>query len=339
MSEPVATKNDKKPRKLSPMRKTRPVVKKKEAVMLAAVMPPLTRYQKYVETPGSRVAYADLTPEPFNSLVRSIDPVSRQKLLDEVRRGLVNRPVYNRQTGQIVGGHQRLDVLGELEGICPVCLAHESKLSPLWRAIRAGKPHSLDSWLDPAADTTNPASCTTCKGSGFKAFSVDVDIIDVPLVDEKRISVVLNNGALQGSYNGDGLSQILADMATNNITYSDAGFDPVDLEMLQVDPKTYLLSEEDPEAVRPIVEDATQVDAMKALRKEHKTSERDAGQAQADKVVLIQFESPEDRARLLARLAIRPDDPMGGIIKGWRLLEALGIQRPAPPTGPSIPSA
>lgn len=328
----------KKTRKPSTMRKSRVVVKKTKGAEHPD-LPPLTRYQKYVETPDSRQPYARLVPSPYNSIVRHIDSVSRQKLLEEVRRGLVNRPTWNLQTGHIVGGHQRLDVLGELEGICPKCLAHEDKLSPLWRAVRGGKPYSLDSWLAPDAVAVNPASCPACEGSGFKPFSLDIDTIDVPLVEEKRISVVLNNGALQGGYNSDGLSTILADMAANNITYSDAGFDPVDLEMLQVDPKTYLLSEEDPEAVRPIVEDAAQVDAMRALRKEHKTSERDAGQAQADKVVLIQFESPEDRARLLARLAIRPDDPMGGIIKGWRLLEALGIQRPATPTGPSNPSA
>lgn len=338
MSEPVATKKDKKPRKPSVMRKSRTVVAKTKGDARPD-LPPLTRYQKYTETPSSRQPFARLIPAPYNSIVRHIDPVSRQKLLDEIRRGLVNRPTWNVQTGHTVGGHQRLDVLGELEGICQTCLAHEDKLSPLWRAIRSGKPHSLDSWLAPDARTTNPLSCATCEGSGFKPFSLDIDTINVPLIEEKRLNVVLNNGALQGGYNSDGLSQIIADMATAGVTYNDAGFDPVDLEMLQVDPSTYLLSEEDPEAVRPIVEDATQVDAIKALRKEHKTSERDAGQAQADKVVLIQFESPEDRARLLARLAIRPDDPMGGIIKGWRLLEALGIQRPAAPTGPSIPSA
>lgn len=115
MSEPVATKKDKKPRKPSVMRKSRTVVAKTKGDARPD-LPPLTRYQKYTETPSSRQPFARLIPAPYNSIVRHIDPVSRQKLLDEIRRGLVNRPTWNVQTGHTVGGTSDSTYSGSWKG-------------------------------------------------------------------------------------------------------------------------------------------------------------------------------------------------------------------------------
>ena len=52
---------------------------------------------------------------PYNP--RSIDGPARRKLEKAIRDfGLVDRPVWNRRTGNIVGGHQRVDILDEIKG-------------------------------------------------------------------------------------------------------------------------------------------------------------------------------------------------------------------------------
>lgn len=47
---------------------------------------------------------------------RTIDEHSRKLLKKSVKDGLADPPVWNRRTGNVVGGHQRLSVLDELEG-------------------------------------------------------------------------------------------------------------------------------------------------------------------------------------------------------------------------------
>lgn len=56
-----------------------------------------------------------LNPAAYNP--RTIDASSRKRLRDSIKRdGLVETLVWNRQTGTLVSGHQRLSVLDELEG-------------------------------------------------------------------------------------------------------------------------------------------------------------------------------------------------------------------------------
>lgn len=56
-----------------------------------------------------------LNPAPYNP--RVIDAPSRKRLKDSIKRdGLVETLVWNRRTGNLVSGHQRLSVLDELEG-------------------------------------------------------------------------------------------------------------------------------------------------------------------------------------------------------------------------------
>jgi hypothetical protein len=55
-----------------------------------------------------------LNPAHYNP--RTIDVHSRKKLKDTIRRGgLVENLVWNKRTGRLVGGHQRLSILDELE--------------------------------------------------------------------------------------------------------------------------------------------------------------------------------------------------------------------------------
>lgn len=56
-----------------------------------------------------------LTGAPYNP--RSIDPIARRKLRKSIEKfGLVEPPVWNKRSGNVVGGHQRLDRLDEIEG-------------------------------------------------------------------------------------------------------------------------------------------------------------------------------------------------------------------------------
>jgi hypothetical protein len=62
-----------------------------------------------------RVKRADLKAAPYNP--RTIDKHSRKKLKDKLgKAGLVMPLVWNKQTGNIVSGHQRINILDELEG-------------------------------------------------------------------------------------------------------------------------------------------------------------------------------------------------------------------------------
>jgi ParB-like chromosome segregation protein Spo0J len=60
--------------------------------------------------PRSSIKGAEYNP-------RQIDPSARKKLEANLRkRGMVQPPVWNRRTGNLVGGHQRLEILDQLEG-------------------------------------------------------------------------------------------------------------------------------------------------------------------------------------------------------------------------------
>lgn len=57
----------------------------------------------------------ELKNAPYNP--RTIDENARKKLKKGIKKfGLVEPPVWNRRTGHIVSGHQRISILDELEG-------------------------------------------------------------------------------------------------------------------------------------------------------------------------------------------------------------------------------
>src|SRR6516162_7486069 len=59
-----------------------------------------------------RMAVADLKPSPYNP--RRIDDASLHALGESIERfGLVEPIIWNKRSGRVVGGHQRLRVLRE----------------------------------------------------------------------------------------------------------------------------------------------------------------------------------------------------------------------------------
>lgn len=71
----------------------------------------LTKYQKFEAV---RVWRHELAPHPRNP--RQIAPEARRKLKKNIKAGgLLDTIIWNRATGFVVGGHQRLSILDELE--------------------------------------------------------------------------------------------------------------------------------------------------------------------------------------------------------------------------------
>jgi hypothetical protein len=72
----------------------------------------LAKHQKFEI---QRVKRSVLREAPYNP--REIDPVARERLRMKVRdAGLIETLVWNKRTGNLVSGHQRLSIMDELEG-------------------------------------------------------------------------------------------------------------------------------------------------------------------------------------------------------------------------------
>ena len=71
----------------------------------------LTKYQRFE---AARVWRHELMPHPKNP--RQISPEARRKLKKNIKSGgLLDTVIWNRTSGYVVGGHQRLSILDELE--------------------------------------------------------------------------------------------------------------------------------------------------------------------------------------------------------------------------------
>lgn len=77
-------------------------------------LPPITKYQKFEAITINR---EQIKNAPYNP--RIIDQSARKKLKNKIKSekvGLVETLVWNKRTGNLVSGHQRISILDELEG-------------------------------------------------------------------------------------------------------------------------------------------------------------------------------------------------------------------------------
>lgn len=124
-----------------------------------------------------RVERSEINEARYNP--RKISTGAKARLSGVLKSvGMVQPIVWNRRTGNLAGGHQRLRVLDAESG---------------------GKPYSLT-----------------------------VSEIDVPLAEEKKINVLLNNPAVTGEWDDEKLAALLRDMAEPDAT----GFDAAEIERL-----------------------------------------------------------------------------------------------------------
>lgn len=84
---------------------------------LPAAQAPLSKYEAFVavQIDRSQISNAEYNP-------RLIDYDARVRLEAELKKGVVEPIVWNRRTGNITGGHQRVGVLDELHGGKPYSL-------------------------------------------------------------------------------------------------------------------------------------------------------------------------------------------------------------------------
>lgn len=74
---------------------------------------PITKYQKFEAVTINRAEIKNALYNP-----RTIDQSARKKLKDKIKSkvGLIETLVWNKRTGNLVSGHQRISILDELEG-------------------------------------------------------------------------------------------------------------------------------------------------------------------------------------------------------------------------------
>lgn len=149
---------------------------------------------------------AALTPAPYNPR-KPLKPgdAGWTKLAASVRAfGLVQPLVYNRRSGRLVGGHQRLEVL-----------KHDA-------AERGGPDAS--------------------RADAFQAETAPCVVVDLPDAEEKALCVALNNAEVGGAWDGAKLVGLLGELSAEALKPDadfDAaltGFDPNQLDALLMTP-------------------------------------------------------------------------------------------------------
>jgi len=76
---------------------------------------PQSNLSKYQRFEPRRINRCDIKNAPYNP--RTIGPAERKRLKASLKaNGLVETLVWNERTGNLVGGHQRIGILDELEG-------------------------------------------------------------------------------------------------------------------------------------------------------------------------------------------------------------------------------
>jgi hypothetical protein len=125
---------------------------------------------EYVEMNRSEIVSASYNPRRIKDRNKS----NLKKSLNKF--GMVESVVFNKQTGNLVSGHQRLSCLDE--------------------------KHKTDQYI------------------------IGVNVIDIPLEDEKALNVILNNKNAQGEYDEFLLEELNIDLQT------DCMFDTKDMEMM-----------------------------------------------------------------------------------------------------------
>ncbi len=170
-------------------------------------------------------------------------------------------------------------------------------------------------------------------------YTIEVTLVDLDIKMEKELNVLLNNPAIQGQYDADALTALIA-QGKENFDFSMAGFEAMDLQaMLDIDltvldeTRSLFSAEAQPEAaqealrgteqlVQEKVEERAKKEAEIAKIKEKKREARQAQRAADDSnfYMTIVFQS-NDRMSLFQQ-AVGADTKY---VDGERLITLMGL--------------
>lgn len=178
-----------------------------------------TNKTKYQKSSKLLIARADLVNAPYNP--RTINRIAAKRLKGSIQsHGLVGGIVWNRRTGHIVGGHQRLTQLDELEGTSD--------------------------------------------------YTLEVDVIDVDLDEEKELNIALNNRTMQGEFDNDKLAGVIQDLVAARRNVERTGFTMHDCQDMIGD---IMLAGEAAVQRDTEADVFAELDDLKALAKEYRAPE------------------------------------------------------------------
>lgn len=209
----------------------------------------LSKHQAFT---AEAVHRSQLKNAPYNP--RVIDSYARAKLKKSIKKaGLVETLVWNRRTGNLVGGHQRVSVIDELEGTQDYCLT--------------------------------------------------VAVIDVDDAKERELNVALNNVAMQGAYDEQLLSQLLADAETlgEELDNDILGFDATELKLLRGE-EIFAGSAEAGQA------DKETIDKIKGATARSKEREATKTDGDANHYLVVVFSHTSELNKFREHLKLNPDE-------------------------------
>lgn len=200
-------------------------------------LPEATRHQSFVVKTIRRELVKNAVYNP-----RVIGDEARKRLKRKIKKaGLVEPLIWNEATGNLVGGHQRLGILDELEG----------------------------------------------RGD----YELTVAAVSLPVAEEKKLNVFLNNSAAMGEWDEDKLAEIVKEFSGEA---ESLGFDPADFDVIFENGELGGLFDDDNDKASADIETIRE---MKKARKEHK-AESDRTES-GDHYAVLVFESEAQRDAFL----------------------------------------
>jgi hypothetical protein len=288
--------------------------KKKTAATEAEAQ--VTRFQAFVPT---RIHRRQVTNAPYNP--RTISDENRKQLRasldsDHGGFGLITSITWNKLSGNITGGHQRLAVLDALEGsdnylldVDAVELTHEREVAA---NIALNNESLQGDWDEKLLADALKTPNINLKSTGFTLKSVNMRFTEPSLAGmfapNKPTQALLTE-----------VQQMQADGKPSKATRSSTGGDD---------------SAADADGARELAAPAAKGrEVMKKTRGENAANH---GKDDTENYAVVQFESREEREAFVLFLG---EDRDTRYVDGSKVVERMGLKLPAPKPKPQAPDA
>jgi ParB-like chromosome segregation protein Spo0J len=212
---------------------------------------------------------SELHANPYNP--RTITKQARDKLAKGLKRhGLVQPVVWNKRTGRLVGGHQRLDIMDSI------------MVSKLPKQKNPSKTINID-------------------------YELQVAVIDVDEAKEQEIAILLNAEQAMGGWDTEKMAKVFKEF---DLSLDGIGFDKLDLAMMIDDEQLAPLTQEVGAGAAAVKEVGEQVDhGLKAVKAAREVArEKMAKKNRTDFFVAFVFGSEEEKRKTMALLGQGEDE-------------------------------